>query len=503
MWWLACVALALLGVVFVLRATTRGAGVSPDSTAYISMAREMLLPFGFSLPIQPRDDFPPLYPALLAFGGVITGDPATAARFIGALLFGGNILLVGLILKRILPHSFFAPLLGATLMLISVTMLQIHFMAWSEPAFLFLGMCGMIALASYIERQQVWQLLVAAVTIGLAAMDRYVGISLAFTGIGALILLTPGSLRRKFASAILFAAIAYLPFSAWMTHQPTRRMLTFRIPPPEYFQMGFETVSLWVLPGANPLLVMARPWLIAGILVLLALGVLYVWRYKSRQASPQVLVSRIPPLFYIVTLFLILYPLAHLTAKVFFSPSITLHSRALSPVFVSGLIVFISMVTTIFTCIRAGRVVLRIALATLLLVVLWNSFGQAWRYVERIRVEGLEYNSQAWHASPTIARIKTLPPNLVIISNGSDAIYFLTGRTVQRTPNKVDKLNLVENQAYLAEMERIKNQLAAGRAVIVYFNTFPDRWFQPNEQDLRHDLPLRLIAREADGAIFE
>lgn len=503
LWWLGLVAIALVGVIFVLRATTLGVGVSPDSTAYISMARGMLIRFGFSFVLQASDDFPPFYPALLAAGGAVTGDPATAARWINALLFGGNILLIGWILKQILRQSFWAPLVGAGLMLTSVSIVMIHAMAWSEPAFLFLGMSGLIALARYVERLERRWLLVSAGAIGLAAMDRYVGISLVVTGISVLLLLTPGSLRRKLGSAVVFAAIAFLPLSAWLTYRPTRRMLTFQVPLQDYFQSGIDTLSLWIVQGTNPFLAAARPWIIVGLAILLALGVWYVWRRKTRQLPPQVLLARVPSLFYIVTLFLVLYPLAHLAAKVFFSPSISLHARALSPVFVSGVIFFVSLASTILHSIRPGSLVLRIAAAALTLAIISSTFNNAWRYVQRIRVEGLGYNSIAWHASPTIARIRTLPPDLAIYSNGSDAIYFLTGRIVHRTPDLVDKMNMIDNQTFLAEMKKVRDNLAAGRAVIVYMNNFPDRWYQPSEQDLMSVLPLHLIAREADGAMFQ
>jgi hypothetical protein len=63
-------------------------------------------------------------------------------------------------------------------------------------------------------------------------------------------------------------------------------------------------------------------------------------------------------------------------------------------------------------------------------------------------------------------------------------------------------MNLIENRVYLTEIREVGDELAQGRAVIVYLNGFPDRWYQPNEQDLTSELPLHHIAREEDGAIF-
>lgn len=503
LWWFGLVTIALIGVWFVLRATTRGAGISPDSTVYISMARGILVPLGYSFALQGGGDFPPLYPTLLAVGGVISGDPATAARCLNALLFGCNIVVVGWILKRILPQSFWAPLFGAVLMVTSVTILTIHAMAWSEPTFLFFGFGGMIALASFIERHQVWPLVLAGVAMALAAMDRYVGISVAFTGISALLLLLPGTLRRKVAAATLFGAIACLPLAAWMTHQPTRRVLTFQLPPREYFQLGYDTFSAWLVPTGSPLLVNGRPVIIIGLAILVALGIRYAWRVRTRQRPPRTVLARIPALFYIVNLFAVSYLQVNFLAKIFLGPSLELHNRALSPVFVAGFIVFISCAVMILASVRILAAWLQIGMALLAVGVMWYSVNSAWRYVERSRTQGLGYNSEAWQDSPTIAQVRALPQNLMIYSNGSDAIYFLTSRPVTRLPNKVDKMNLVGNQAYLAQIRQVGVQLVAGRGVIVYLEGFPDRWYQPNEQDLTAELSLQIVAREADGVIFK
>lgn len=500
--WIALGALALAGVMLMLRATTLGAGISPDSTVYISMARAMLIPFGFQFVVQSGGDFPPFYPALLAIGGAVSGDPATAARWINALLFGCNIALVGVVLDQLTRRSFWVSLFGAALMLSSVTMLTIHAMAWSEPTFLFFGLTGMIALARFIKSLRFRWLVVAAPAMGLAAMDRYVGISLAFTGIVALIFLTPTTLRRKIGSAVFFAAVACMPLALWMTHQPTRRVLAFQLPPREYFQTGFANISVWIVPAGIPILVLYRPWIIAGLALVLALGIGYVWYRKTRRTPVPILLARFPPLLYIVTLFGISYSLVNLLAKVFFGPSLELHPRALSPLFVVGLILFLAIVSALVSYFRPQHIIVRVGIAVFALGILWYSFGAGLRYVERTRLQGLGYAAKTWQASPTIARIKTLPADLVIYSNGSDAIYFLTGRHVSRLPDKVDKMNLIANQIFLDELAKVGNNVSAGRAVIVYMNNFPDRWYQPNEQDLTQALPLHLVARQEDGAIF-
>src|SRR6187397_1863335 len=69
LFWCALAALALLGIALLWRATALGAGISPDSTVYVSMARSYLNALGFEFVLQSGGDFPPFYSMLLAFGG--------------------------------------------------------------------------------------------------------------------------------------------------------------------------------------------------------------------------------------------------------------------------------------------------------------------------------------------------------------------------------------------------------------------------------------------------
>ena len=74
-WTAAVVSLALAGVGLVLLSTARyGAGLSPDSVAYLDVARSLASGKGFvSHTGEPLVWWPPLYPMLLALIGFATG----------------------------------------------------------------------------------------------------------------------------------------------------------------------------------------------------------------------------------------------------------------------------------------------------------------------------------------------------------------------------------------------------------------------------------------------
>ena len=95
--------LGFIGAITILLLTSRhGTGLTPDSVAYISAARNLAEGNGFltynglHLVVQP-----PLYPIMLAFvKKVILIDPQISAGYVNAVLFGFIIYLSGLLLLR-------------------------------------------------------------------------------------------------------------------------------------------------------------------------------------------------------------------------------------------------------------------------------------------------------------------------------------------------------------------------------------------------------------------
>ena len=103
--------LALLGTVALLFTTRFGIGTSPIIVG--------------DLVVLPNEQEDP--------------DPLSAARWLNAVLFGANILLIGLILVQVTDNSFWLPVIGSFLVLTSGSMLTNHSMAWTEPLFIFLA----------------------------------------------------------------------------------------------------------------------------------------------------------------------------------------------------------------------------------------------------------------------------------------------------------------------------------------------------------------------------
>ena len=148
-------ALAFVGSCILLISTRWGIGGYPDSMVYIGVARSILNGSGVRFfndmgEFAPVTQYPPLYPSTMAAFGIMGLDPLLGSRWISALLFAANALLVAYIIYRI-TLSPGASLIGSFFALTSFPMVYIHSMAMSEPMFIFLVLLGFSFLALYLQ----------------------------------------------------------------------------------------------------------------------------------------------------------------------------------------------------------------------------------------------------------------------------------------------------------------------------------------------------------------
>ena len=213
--------LALVGVGAVLFATHRGLGIGTESIYYITAARNLLSGYGLSDDISssgeavPMVISPPLFPVMLAAIVGFGVELLVAAKWLNAVLFGANILSVGLLIKRYAGKPTGVAVFGSALMLTSVDMLSIHSWAMSEPAFIFFGLLGVLLLDVYFGNRE-WRLLVAASgAVALAFLTRYVGVTLVAAGIAGIILRRGESWSRRTTEGAIFALGSCIPMGVW------------------------------------------------------------------------------------------------------------------------------------------------------------------------------------------------------------------------------------------------------------------------------------------------
>ena len=207
------IVMAALGTAHLLvRTSTYGAAVDGVSVTYLSTAQSLVTGDGL------RDFMgrgllptPPLYPLSMAAVALAGIEVPEAGRLVNVTSFALIILLSGFWLRR----SRGSPLLaaGATLALTTSYFLT-HFSSWitADSLFLLFTLLALMQMEAFSKRTVPWRSVVlAAAFTALAALTRYAGVAVIFTGV--LLLLphrgTPPAARAS--RAVVYGALSSLP----------------------------------------------------------------------------------------------------------------------------------------------------------------------------------------------------------------------------------------------------------------------------------------------------
>ncbi len=495
--------LALLGVIgfgLIVLSTQWGAGLDPDSTVYVRAARSLVAGHGVALIAErgrarPVTRYPPLYPALLATGSWLSGqDPRDCARWVGALFFSANIILVGVAVARSGGPPW-AAILAGTLMVLAPDMLHIHSMALSEAPFVFFSLLTLSLLASYLDRPSIARLVASAIAASLASLTRYAGMVLIATGVLALLVFVRRPPIRRVSNAFLFGAVSCAPAVAWerrnldVAGTLAERSLVPHAPTWNHLTGALETVSGWVLPE-TPLAVRVGALLTIATSVCIA-AVLNRSRVPpgNRGASQGGSLLRIVVLFVISYLFLLGFTIGLVSADT------RLDFRLLSPV-CATLVILAAL-----GCSRLERGA-RVVGLFLLIPILGTYLHAAAGFVRQAHLEGQGYASRSWQQSPTLAALQALPASTPIFSNRPDAIAVLTGRPAARIPANFNPSTLRENPNRSVELAEVRRTLRERKGVVVVFKRVGVRGYLMSEAELNAEVPLRLVKRTRDGKIY-
>jgi len=488
--------LACIGVAALLFVTEEGIGITPDSVGYIRGARSLHAGQGLSA-IGPDGErtalthWPPLFPVVLSLLTVMGPDLIEGVRWLNAILFGANILLVGIIVRRYARGSLWLPLTGSFLTMVSIVMYRIHSQALSEPLFIFLVTLGLFLLARHTERPSIGLLAGASATISLGFLTRYAGIVYVLTGVLWLALPGRRNLYGKVRDAAVFGAVCIVPMALWMARNltlsggATNRALVFHPLTARFLSSAGTALSRWTLP-----------WLALAFLLV----ALSVWR-RETWANLAVIVRSIrPDSINLFGLSVIIYGLVIIASMSFIDRATSPDERILLPVYVSSLILTVCVGGAMICSARMTRFLK--AVTIILLVFLAGSYcARSGRWIEEHRHDGQGYMKRAWRDSPTIAAVKSLPRGTLIFTQAQDAAYILGGRDAARIPPKVFPTSGLKNLEYEVELQHMLDRLQSEDGVIVYFDRIR-RPYYPSREELTGRLPLQLVSRTEDGWIY-
>ena len=267
------VAAAALGAGLVLlRLASYGPGMWWDAVNYITVARN--LPAGGNFLVYS----PPLYPAMLAGGGLFGVDPYAVAGPLNTLIFGLTVLVAGWWLRRHM-HSRFLWLWGCLSIALALPLAEIASHAMSESVFILFVTLALTQVDAHLRGGGRAALVRAAAFSALACLTRYMGVSL-ILAVVPMLLVARVAPREKMKRIAIYTLIAAAPVGLWM-------LRNFLIVGSMAGERGRSFYSFDFIMG-EVLQVAVRDWWLLGLTapVLLALvmaachGFWRLWRWK-------------------------------------------------------------------------------------------------------------------------------------------------------------------------------------------------------------------------------
>ena len=208
-------AAALGAGLVLLRLASYGPSVGPDAANYIMAARSLLAGDGLvGLGGGPWVYWPPLYPALLAGGGLFGFDPYAVAGPLNAVVFGLTVLVAGWWLRRHL-HSRFLWLWGCLSIALALPLAEIASHALSEAVFILFVTLALTQVDAHLRGGERAALVRAATFSALACLTRYMGIFV-ILAVVPMLLAARVAPREKMKRIAVYTLIAAAPVGLWM-----------------------------------------------------------------------------------------------------------------------------------------------------------------------------------------------------------------------------------------------------------------------------------------------
>ena len=515
-------AASALGAALVLaRGAAFGVGLDYDSVNYVSVARNLLAGDGFAqFDGNPYRVWPPLFPILLAAGGLFGFDPIDVAAPLNAALFGMTALAVGEYLRRRL-RSRFAAVWGCAAFAALPVMANIASFALSEAAFILLTVLGLIWADKALQDGKASSLALAAALCGLAWLTRYIGAAAIAAGAAAL-LIQPGAapfIRAR--RAAIFALIAGAPMAVWLARNyfivgnflENRRPVAYEtsvvamktLRAIELYLYGEaylygDSTSAWAA-------VLAPLGALAAIAALAAVGVAFVREHRAKRGALSEWRA-----FYLFGGYAVAY-------LALFFPSLPVgfvhsgvNARFLLPAYAAALIAVCVGLDRFFVGER-GKSARRVSASALVIAALslWVA-GQAALNVRHVVRHNTEDGRRGYAGPPyadweTVKYVRDNPMDGTAYSNETMAVYLYNGGGAanralpQSLPPAYERWDEDAGTAR-AQVEDWVRDVPDG-AFAVWFEESPrNRFYEYGAAELRETPGMSTAARLSDGEVF-
>lgn len=507
--YLVLIAQGVAGMLLVLYGTgTYGTGISPDSVAYLSTAQNLLAGRGFTV----FDggyylSWPPLFPLMAALGSALGIDVLHGVRLLNAASFGLIVLFSGYLGLWYLRSKMLV-FLAALSVLLSLPLLKVSVMAWSEPLYALLSLAFFLTLAQWFSTRRLSLLLLSSFLVGLACLQRYLGITLLMTGAACLLLmeedLSPG---KRAARALLFILPAATPLLLWLARNylVAGSLAGHRFP--AYYGLGtntflaFDVLSAWFLPPS-----LASVRYIALPLLAVSFILCKLTLYKLNKSKPPDKRSRqVQPIVFYCLVYTVLLILS--SSYRAYEP---LSDRFFAPIYPFVIILLFVALQDIFhrSALLYRKKMARVLILGLLCLWLLYPAAQTFSALTQWRDEGAGedfygrsyYGKRPWQESPLVQWLRNNPLQGEVYSNETAALYILTGIVAKPLADKNIPL-----ERFIASVPHWQD------CFLVWFEDSlhgRERFLRqkdkvPSPRELGEHLALKQVVSLPDGSIYQ
>jgi hypothetical protein len=524
LWLQAGVALLGLAVFLLLIWSTseHGIGVRSDSVDYAWAGESFAHGYGLGRfdgdgIFKPLTQFPALYPILLGFFEFIGVGVWEGARWIAALAFAANIVLIGIAVNRLTSSTLFA-LSAALFALIAPFVFEVNLWAMTEPIYVAFAFPAFFFLDDYFRTEKLRDLVWAGVFLAVACLTRYVG----FSALGAATLLVffrPGKpWVAKIKDTTILAGVALAPTILWFarnffaTGTATNKILSYHPIPAQKIEILKTAISNWVTP-LQDFFAIGRRKLVA--LVLVAGGSYLYYRSqptsksKSKKQTTKKSKKNQPGSRNLFAWLLLVYAFAYsalvLFSASFLGASIPLDDRILYPLFTVIVIALFVAIQWLWT--RSLQTHRALAIAVLVLFGLVG-FSLAEDYLpetvnlaQESRDSGKGYALFRLQERDVVQTLRSFPDDYVVYTDNVHQLYYFSQRLGYLFPIDFDAATQQEipTEDFLRSLSNIQGRLESGQAVMFVF-FFAE---EVDETFIAENFPqMQLVVAGDDGYLY-
>jgi len=443
------IAVAIVAMVMVIALTSlNGPGLSTDAVNYLSTADNLARGIGFR---NFEGDlyvlWPPLYPAILAGFELLFGvDPQVSASVLNALAFGGTVLLMGILARRILHREVVLSVWAVAGSLLSTSTFALTVNVASDPIFIVLVLSFLILFDRYARDGDRASYAGLIAVCGLACLQRYIGATLVLTGSLGMVYARWSRPRRGLGEAAVFAGLSAAPLGAWIVRNYLVSGTLLGVRDPETWKpienlldIGFKAAR-WFVPyqlSSHPAF-----W----VVLVIGLAIILIVRRKT-LVRPLAGVKPEP-----ITFVLILFPIIYLAAMVVLTKSVDhknviyddrLYLPAYFPLFILLLLLLERMLGLVLTG-ASPRLHRSILIGAATIWLLFPAYGMYKFWARSVHDGGIAYyniyNTPAYRDSAVTLQLKTWAsdPATTVFSNYPPAVYLQTRRIVGSLPSRTN-----------------------------------------------------------------